>query len=52
MVQASLGTSNAPQGVVFRELPWLDLRVRMHLVWRTDEQRPLVTQFRNAVLKS
>jgi DNA-binding transcriptional LysR family regulator len=51
VVQASLGKAHALEGIVFRELPWLDLRVSMHLVWRTDEQRPLVTQFRNAVLK-
>lgn len=46
--QASLATK-APDGVVFRKLPWLDLRVSVHLVWRSDDQRPLVSEFRNAV---
>jgi hypothetical protein len=41
-----------PPDVVFRALPWLDLRVSVHLVWRTGEQRPLVEQFRNAVLNN
>jgi len=51
VVQASLGTANAVPDVVFRELPWLNLRVNVYLVWRSDEQRPLVSQFHNAVLK-
>lgn len=50
VVQASLGSTTASQDVIFRELPWLDLRVGVHLVWRTDEQRPLVAQFRTSVL--
>lgn len=50
VVQASLATSAATPDVIFRELPWLDLRVSVHLVWRTDDQRPLVAQFRKAVL--
>jgi len=50
VVQASLATSAAAQGVLFRDLPWLNLRVSVHLVWRTDEQRLLVAQFRKAVL--
>lgn len=50
VVQASLAAgNNAPQDVIFRALPWLDLRVSVHLVWRADEQRPLVAQFRDAV---
>ena len=49
VVQASLRTS-APKDVLFRELPWLDLRVGVHLVWRADEQRPAVAAFRKAVL--
>lgn len=52
VVQASFRDFNAPADVVFRELPWLDLRVGVHLVWRTDEQRPLVIKFCNAVLKT
>ncbi|MFZ6769040.1 LysR substrate-binding domain-containing protein [Undibacterium sp. Di26W] len=52
VVQASLGNAYAPEDVIFREIPWLDLRVSVHLVWRTDEQRPLVTRFRKAVLQA
>ncbi|MET0266971.1 MAG: LysR substrate-binding domain-containing protein [Duganella sp.] len=48
-VQASLGNKAMP-GVVFKKLPWLDLRVNLHLVWRSDEQRPLVQQFRHAMI--
>lgn len=47
--QASLRTK-APTGVIFKKLPWLDLRVSVYLVWRGEEQRALVTEFRNAVL--
>jgi hypothetical protein len=36
--------------VIFKKLPWLDLRVNVYLVWRGEEQRALVTEFRNAVL--
>lgn len=51
VVQASLGRGPAaPQDVLFRELPWLDLRVGVHLVWRTDDERPLSARFRDAVL--
>ena len=49
VVQASLRAS-APKDVLFRELPWLDLRVGVHLVWRADEQRRAVAAFRKAVL--
>lgn len=49
VVQASLG-ANAPPDVVFRELPWFDLRVNVHLVWRSDDRRPLVDEFHQAVL--
>lgn len=49
VVQASLATANPSDDVVFRSLPWLDLRVSVHLVWRTDEQRPLVAHFCKAV---
>lgn len=47
-VQASLA-AKAPAGVVFKKLPWLNLTVQVHLVWRTGDQRPLVTEFRQAV---
>ena len=49
VVQASLG-ANAPPDIVFRELPWFDLRVSVHLVWRSDDRRPLVDEFHKAVL--
>ena len=49
VVQASLG-ANAPPDVVFRELPWFDLRVNVHLAWRSDDRRPLVGEFHQAVL--
>jgi DNA-binding transcriptional LysR family regulator len=49
LCQASLRTK-APTGVIFKKLPWLDLRVNVYLVWRGEEQRALVTEFRNAVL--
>ena len=50
VVQSSLKAA-APADVVFRDLPWLDLRVGVHLVWRRDERRPLVATFRQAVLE-
>lgn len=49
VVQASLATANPSDDIVFRRLPLLDLRVSVHLVWRTDEQRPLVAHFCKAV---
>lgn len=52
VVQASLGTAHAPRDVLLRELPWLDLRVSVHLVWRADDPRPWVAQFRQAVAKA
>lgn len=60
LVDAGLGLAvvqealrhKAPSGVVFKAVPWLDLRVHLHLAWRSDEQRPLVAAFRQAVLGS
>lgn len=49
VVQASLANAKTSDDVIFRSLPWLDLRVSVHLVWRSDEQRPLIAQFRKAV---
>jgi DNA-binding transcriptional LysR family regulator len=46
-VQSSL-SAMAPKGVLFREVPWLDLRVSLHLVWRADDQRAVISQFREA----
>lgn len=49
LVQSALKV-HAPAGIVFRDLKWLNLRVKVHLVWRSDDQRPLVAAFRDAVL--
>lgn len=49
VVQSSL-RAGAPKDVAFRELPWLDLRVSVHLAWRRDDDRPLVAAFRKAAL--
>jgi DNA-binding transcriptional LysR family regulator len=46
-VQASL-KKVAPPEVVFRELPWFDRRVSVHLVWRRADERPSVAAFRAA----
>ena len=48
LVQSAL-KANAPAGIVFRQLKWLNLRVKIHLVWRSDDSRPVVTAFREAV---
>jgi len=48
-VQASL-EAGAPVGVLFREVPWLDLRVAVHLAWRSDEARAAAAAFRLAAL--
>lgn len=49
LVQSAL-KAHAPAGIVFRDLKWLNLRVKLHLVWRSDDPRPLVAAFREAVL--
>ena len=49
VVQASLASS-APEGIVFRPLPWLDLRTTVHLVWREDDRRPAIARLREAIL--
>lgn len=48
VAQASL-RSAAPPEVVFRELPWFDRRVRVYMLWRRADPRPLVAAFRAAV---
>ena len=48
LVQSALKTK-APEGVVFRDLKWLRLRVKIYLVWRSNDARPIVTAFREAV---
>lgn len=47
-VQASLERP-APAGVVFRQLPWFDRRVAVHLLWRRGDDRPLIAKFLAAV---
>ena len=48
LVQSAL-KDNAPAGIVFRDLKWLNLRVKIHLIWRSDDVRPIVSTFRDAV---
>ncbi|MBB4127655.1 DNA-binding transcriptional LysR family regulator [Xanthomonas translucens] len=48
LVQSAL-KANAPAGIVFRDLKWLNLRVKIHLIWRSDDARPIVATFRDAV---
>ncbi len=44
VVQASLAQS-APPGAAFRELPWFDRRVLVHLAWRRADRRAVVAAF-------
>jgi DNA-binding transcriptional LysR family regulator len=46
-VQASL-RKVAPPAVAFRELPWFDRRVAVHLVWRRRDERASIRAFRDA----
>ncbi|WP_217640138.1 LysR family substrate-binding domain-containing protein [Paracidovorax valerianellae] len=47
LVQSALKT-RAPAGISFRDVNWLNLRVKLYLAWRTDDSRPLVAAFHNA----
>jgi len=47
-VQASL-RSAAPQGVVFRDLPWFKRSVSIHLAWRRNDRRAVIGDLRRAV---
>jgi len=49
VVQKSLKDA-APVGVVFRELPWFDRRVALHLVWRRADHRPVIDALRQAAV--
>ena len=51
VVQASL-KAIAPPDVTFRELPWFDRRVALHLLWRLADKRPVIAAFREAALQS
>lgn len=48
LVQSAL-KAKRPAGVVFRDLKWLNLRVKVYLVWRSDDTRPVIATFREAV---
>jgi DNA-binding transcriptional LysR family regulator len=50
-VQASL-SKIAPPEVAFRDLPWFDRRVAVHLVWRRADERPAVEAFRDAAIRA
>ena len=47
-VQASL-RSAAPPGIVFRDLPWFDRTVSIHLAWRRQDKRAVIADLRRAV---
>jgi DNA-binding transcriptional LysR family regulator len=47
VVQQSL-RAIAPPEMLFRELPWFDRSVSLHLVWRTDDARPVIIALRAA----
>jgi DNA-binding transcriptional LysR family regulator len=47
-VQASL-QSAAPQGIVFRDLPWFKRDVAVHLAWRRNDRRAVIGDLRTAV---
>ena len=50
-VQASL-QSAAPPGIVFRDLPWFERTVSIHLAWRRQDKRVVIADLRKAVGKS
>ncbi len=47
-VQASL-RSAAPTGIVFRDLPWFERTVSIHLAWRRQDKRAVIAELREAV---
>lgn len=47
-VQASL-QSAAPPGIVFRDLPWFERTVSIHLAWRRRDKRAVIADLRRAV---
>lgn len=50
-VQASL-QSAAPPGIVFRDLPWFERTVSIHLAWRRQDKRAVIADLRKAVVNS
>ncbi len=51
LVQRSL-RQQAPDGLVPREVPWLDYRAALWVAWHRVAQRPLVTHFRGLLERS
>ncbi|MER9404954.1 LysR family transcriptional regulator [Mesorhizobium caraganae] len=47
-VQASL-RSAAPSGIAFRDLPWFERTVSIHLAWRRQDKRAVIAELREAV---
>ncbi|MGX5849925.1 LysR substrate-binding domain-containing protein [Mesorhizobium sp. PL10] len=47
-VQASL-QSAAPSGISFRDLPWFERTVSIHLAWRRQDKRAVIVDLREAV---
>ncbi len=47
-VQASL-RNTAPSGILFRDLPWFDRTVSVHLAWRRRDRRAVIAGLREAV---
>jgi DNA-binding transcriptional LysR family regulator len=47
-VQASL-RKTAPSGILFRDLPWFDRTVSVHLAWRRRDRRAVIAGLREAV---
>lgn len=45
LIQNSL-RHNAPEGVVLRELPWMNYSTQLWAAWHKANQRPLVSHFR------
>ncbi|MER9564975.1 LysR family substrate-binding domain-containing protein [Mesorhizobium sp. M0571] len=47
-VQASLRSAAPPQ-IVFRDLPWFERTVSIHLAWRRQDKRAVIADLRKAV---
>lgn len=48
VIQASLRDCMSGK-VVFRELPWFPVRIDIHAIWRKDDPKPLIANFREAL---
>ncbi|MEI9424673.1 LysR substrate-binding domain-containing protein [Mesorhizobium sp. Cs1299R1N1] len=49
-VQASLRTA-APPSILFRDMPWFGRMVSIHLAWRRQDRRVVITDLREAALR-